>query len=208
MLISSFLSETKCSVDSLEPIFLNMGFTGCVGVDAESTSGGLFLCWAKSEVVSVLVFSKNVIVCSVSDPQASNYNVAFVYGSPYAKERHNVWNHISECIDSSHGPWLLMGDFNQVENHSEKLRGSKIIQGVRSFQEWKTSNNLLDIPFRGVRFTWTNNREGQEVIYERIDKAFCNDSWMSRFRDVFVNNLLVLLSDYSPIILEFSPGKR
>ena len=31
-----FLSETKCSVSSLEPIFLNLGFKGCVGVDAES----------------------------------------------------------------------------------------------------------------------------------------------------------------------------
>ena len=82
-----FLSETKCSVSSLEPIFLNLGFNGCIGVDVESNSGGLFLCWAKSKVVSILSSSKNVIVCSVSDPQASYYNIAFVYGSPYVKER-------------------------------------------------------------------------------------------------------------------------
>ena len=110
--------------------------------------------------MSVVASTKNVIVCSVSDQQVSNYNIAFVYGSPYVRERQNVWDLISERMDADSGPWVLIGDFNQVEDNSQKLGGSRIIQGVNAFRDWKETNKLLDIPFHGVQYTWTNNREG------------------------------------------------
>ena len=95
-----------------------------------------------------------------------------------------------------------------MENQYQKLGGSRIIQGAsNSFREWKLSNNLLDIPFHRVNFTWTNNREGKEVIYERIDKAFYNDSWKDRYPEAYVINLPILLSDHSLIILDILPRK-
>lgn len=53
-----FLSETKSQVSSLEPIFIRLGFQGCMGVGTINNSGGLFLCWTKCVVVTFLSTSK------------------------------------------------------------------------------------------------------------------------------------------------------
>lgn len=39
-----FLTETKCNVTDLEPIFNTWGFKGYTGVNSDNSSGGLFLC--------------------------------------------------------------------------------------------------------------------------------------------------------------------
>lgn len=87
-----------------------------------------------------------------------------------------------------------------MEHRNKKLGGSNKIQGGGEFIDWKIWNKLLDIPFHGVNYTWTNNREGKEVIYERLDKAFCNDEWKLNHYEAHVTNIPILLSDHNPII--------
>ena len=36
---------------------------------------------------------------------------------------------------------------------------------------------LLDIDFRGQKFTWSNKRGINHKIWKRLDKAMVNDSW-------------------------------
>ena len=114
-------------------------------------------------------------------------------------------------MENNKGKWLLIGDFNQVENNNQKLGGSLVIRGATQFLDWKLINHLLDIPYHGVNYTWTNNRSNSAAIYERLDKAFCNSEWMDNFPDAEVWNLPILLSDHSPLILQLrkqSIGKR
>lgn len=106
---------------------------------------------------------------------------------------------------------MLIGDFNQVESNNKKLGGSLTLKGAAKFLEWKLDNKLLDVPYQGVNYTWTNNRSNDEAIYERIDKAFCNSDWRDSYPDAEVWNLPILLSDHSPIVLqlqEFNKGKK
>lgn len=58
-----FLCETKCSVESLKPIFSPWGFSECSGVDAIDTSGGLFVCWPSSVSVSIIFQDINYVLC-------------------------------------------------------------------------------------------------------------------------------------------------
>lgn len=44
------------------------------------------------------------------------------------------------------------------------------------FKECLDKFNMLDIGFMGPRFTWTNKREVQALIQERIDRYFLNPS--------------------------------
>ncbi|KMT12684.1 hypothetical protein BVRB_4g087820 [Beta vulgaris subsp. vulgaris] len=91
------------------------------------------------------------------------------------------------------------------------MGGSQSLKGASQFLEWKLDNKLLDVPYQGVNYTWTNNRSNDEAIYERIDKAFCNTQWRDSFPDAEVWNLPILLSDHSPIVLQLrapSLGKK
>ena len=39
------------------------------------------------------------------------------------------------------------------------------------------AGGLLDIDFRGQKFTWSNKRGINHKIWKRLDKAMVNDSW-------------------------------
>lgn len=59
---------------------------------------------------------------------------------------------------------------NQLDQHQEKLGGSRLIRGLDDIKNWKHTLLLTDVPFFGPRFTWTNGREGQDLIMERLDR--------------------------------------
>lgn len=136
---------------------------------------------------------------------SNSYYIAFIYGSPSIPERQHVWNTLTFIVEEHRGQWILIDDFNQVENKEQKLLGSELIRGAKGFLCWKLHNKILDIPFHGVNYTWTNNITNHEAIYERIDKAFCNEAWKCKFPDAALWNLPILLSDHSPLILQLHP---
>lgn len=88
--------------------------------------------------------------------------MCFFYGASDFNSRAMVWDLLSLQINSFDAPYFLIGDFNQVELISDKQSNSKRrIRGADSFFKWKLDHQLIDIPFKGPRFTWCNNRDGQ-----------------------------------------------
>ncbi|XP_010692808.1 uncharacterized protein LOC104905866 [Beta vulgaris subsp. vulgaris] len=199
-----FLSETKSHVSFLESSFSRLGFHECSGLNSDGSKGGLFLCWSRRVVVEIVETSANYVCCKTADEADNEYYIAFVYGLPYLANRSEIWTKLSQIMDTHEGKWLLIGDFNQVESKHQKIGGTHSLQGAKNFIDWKFHNKLIDIPYQGVSFTWSNNRSGTEAILERIDKAFCNSNWKDSFNDAEIWNLPILLSDHSPIILHLN----
>ncbi|XP_074266359.1 uncharacterized protein LOC141589125 [Silene latifolia] len=142
-----FLSETKCDVLSVDVLLRPMGFLQSVGCDADGLKGGL---WCKG----------------------SMWYLCCLYGEPDRSKRGAVWDNFTHHLNSLDKPFLLIGDFNQVEFSSDKLGGSdKLIRGANLFTYWKNLHCLMDIPFKGPRFTWCNNRDSPHRIYKRLDKG-------------------------------------
>ncbi|XP_074300405.1 uncharacterized protein LOC141631665 [Silene latifolia] len=126
-----------------------------------------------------------------------------VYGEPDHSKRGAVWDNFTHHLNSLDKPFLLIGDFNQVEFSSDKLGGSdKLIRGANLFTYWKNFHCLMDIPFKGPRFTWCNNRDSPHRIYERLDKGFASNDWLSLFPNTFIKHLPIQISDHAPIILD------
>lgn len=55
----------------------------------------------------------------------------------------------------------------------------------------------------GPQFTWSNNREENRNIHERLDLAFATDQWIDCFGRGRVNHLVSNCSDHLPIELIF-----
>ena len=53
-----------------------------MGFNSENNRGGLFLCWTKRVVFSVLLVDKNIVCCKTKDMTGNEYFLAFVYCSP------------------------------------------------------------------------------------------------------------------------------
>ncbi|XP_074291821.1 uncharacterized protein LOC141618626 [Silene latifolia] len=102
-------------------------------------------------------------------------------------------------------PFLIVGDFNQVEFESDKLSANKrVISGAYDFNLWRVSIELVDIPFKGLRFTWCNNRKGDKRVYERIDRALGSKDWFSLFPNTGIKYYPIQNSDHAPIELDLN----
>ncbi|XP_021740814.1 uncharacterized protein LOC110707087 [Chenopodium quinoa] len=97
---------------------------------------------------------------------------------------------------------ILIGDFNQVEYSSDKVGGSKFIAGQNEFKDWKLDIGLLDIPFSGPEFTWTNGHNNGDPTFERLDKAYATHNWLLDHPDAFLLHQPILFSDHVAVILQ------
>ncbi|XP_074302417.1 uncharacterized protein LOC141633971 [Silene latifolia] len=114
-----------------------------------------------------------------------------------------VWMDLQNWLSKLEAPFFIIGYFNQLEFHEDKLGGDTgKIFGASYFSEWKTRNLLSDIVFKGPKFTWCNNRKGNSCIYERIDKALGSLDWCSFYPSTGITHLPIQCLDHAPIILD------
>lgn len=61
------------------------------------------------------------------------------------------------------------------------------------------------IKFREESFTWTNNRNGEGFIQERLDRVFGSVDWTLKYDKAEVKHILRQSSDHSMILLDSDP---
>ena len=88
-----------------------------------------------------------------------------------------LWNNLMRVAELHNMPWAIAGDFNETLINEDKFWGRVVsVSRSLSFKECLDKCNMIDIGFAGPRFTWTNRREVQALIQERIDRYFVNPS--------------------------------
>ena len=103
--------------------------------------------------------------------------------------------------------WVIVGDFNEPLVDDDEFDGKAVsMNSSLLFKEYLDKCNMMDIGFAGPRYTWTNRREIQTLIQERIDKFFVNPQWCLLYPDAKVTHLPRYHSDHCPILLEMQPG--
>ncbi|KAL2927509.1 Hydroxycarboxylic acid receptor 3 [Bienertia sinuspersici] len=97
-----------------------------------------------------------------------------------------VWEKLKNLFASNPGPTILLGDFNQIEFADQKLGVRKYLPGARAFSVWRISSGLIELPTRGPAFTWCNNRETSDLIFEQLDRAYSNEEWRCLFPEAYI----------------------
>ncbi|XP_074301407.1 uncharacterized protein LOC141632794 [Silene latifolia] len=179
-----------------------MGFMNAIGVDANGSVGGLWVGWRKEARISHVMSCNNFIILLVEKCNGLLWYLVLFYGAPSPSMRNSILEDLESCIDSFQYPFLIMGDFNQVEYASDKLsRNTGTISGTLDFNNWRISNELVDNPFKGPRFTWCNNRKVDKRVYERIDRALGSKDWFTIFPNTGIKQDPIQISDHAPIEL-------
>ncbi|XP_026458657.1 uncharacterized protein LOC113359200 [Papaver somniferum] len=168
-------------------------------------SGGLSFGYIEKSNVQVISSSLNMIhiVYDVT-PRIKNCLISFVYGSLNISGMRAQWNVLSSITDDINRPWMLLGDFNFIMHVSEKQGGIAPNSLVPDFIRAKMSDlNLNEIFSFGNHFTWCNRRfrNTKELIFEKLDRGFMNDKWVSLLPQTRVTNLGRIYSDHSPILV-------
>lgn len=75
--------------------------------------------------------------------------------------------------------------------------------GAKLFQQVISNLELCDLVVIGQKYTWMNNREGNEFVMERLDRAFATVEWVNMYPLYSLRNLPIIRSDHGPILLDF-----
>lgn len=64
------------------------------------------------------------------------------------------------------------------------------------------TNDLIDVPFKGQRFTQSNNGPGNGLIKIRLDRGAVNTQWLEHQHSMCAFYFPMIGADYCPLIFE------
>lgn len=70
------------------------------------------------------------------------------------------------------------------------------------FNNFINNNELLDIGFEGLPWTWSNLWEGEGEIKQRLDRALASIEWCEMFKEARLLHIENEASDHNFILLE------
>lgn len=101
-----------------------------------------------------------------------------IYASLISAERCVLWENLSKVVELHNKSWVIVRDFNEPFIEEDKLGGRPIsINKSLLFKECLDKCNMVDLDFNSPRFTWTNKRDANCFIQEKVDSFFMNLSW-------------------------------
>ncbi|XP_062028872.1 uncharacterized protein LOC133744858 [Rosa rugosa] len=197
-----FLCETKSSsVSGFRDLHHALGFPHSKEVLSVGQSGGLGMFWNDEVNVQVRTFSAHHIDLEIGGgPGDPRWRLTGFYGYLTTAERDKSWKLLRDLRDLDSLPWVVIGDFNEILNNSEKLDGPpRAERQMRGFREALGYGDLLDLGFQGVMSTWWNSETRL-----RLDRAVCTPCWYDIFGCARVRHLPPSDSDHVPILLQAS----
>lgn len=200
--------ETRVGGDRAREITDLLPFDRAIHTNTIGYVGGLWVLWNTDMVdISVLSSTEQEIHTEVKVRFTNNsWLLSAVYASPRCAEMQILWNNLMRVAELHNMPWVIAGDFNETLINEDKF-GGRVVSVSRSlsFKECLDKCNMIDIGFGVPRFTWTNRREVQALIQERIDRYFVNPSWVLLYLEAKVTHLTRCHSNHCPILLEMQP---
>lgn len=67
--------------------------------------------------------------------------------------------------------------------------------------------NLVDLGYKGNKYTWTNKRKLGSNILEWLDRLLANYDWLNLFSETLVRHLPRTHSDHSPLLLTLQSSR-
>ncbi|XP_062028816.1 uncharacterized protein LOC133744789 [Rosa rugosa] len=204
-----FLCETKQSCFKVNNLRRHLKFNkGITFKPSRNSSGGLALWWRPEVKVEVISTGKHLIDTMIN---FSNLNASirftFFYGPPYLEDKAQFWSSLDHIFSSHEGPWICVGDFNELVSNDEKEGGIPWHWNrIRYLKNFMDRHGLFDLSFTGPKFTWENcKEEAEEIIRERLDRAIGNADWLCSWPDSFVHHEPRVGSDHCPLVIYTYP---
>jgi hypothetical protein len=95
--------------------------------------------------------------------------------------------------------WLIMGDFNFIRNpHDRNKPGGNIFEMLQ-FNEAISNLGLVEIPFKGRKFTWSNMQA--DPLLEKLDWLVSSASWTNSYPFTIASSLVKPTSDHNPCVI-------
>lgn len=120
-------------------------------VEPVGISGGLTIWWSNDVPISFSHISKNLVDGEVQlGFGGAKMKITWVYGdSVYSRITLN-WNRLRGIGAHRNDPWIVLGDFNDISSHSEKVGGRRKDQRkIDGFNNLIEDIGIGDLGYKG-----------------------------------------------------------
>ncbi|XP_060959448.1 uncharacterized protein LOC133030655 [Cannabis sativa] len=202
-----FIMETKLSVGSISKFRNAFKFPNGIEVPRIGLSGGLLFLWNSNVNVTIINYGRHFVDCYIALLDGPTCHFSGFYGSPVVAQRKFTWELLKKLKDSAPLlPWLVMGDFNEIISHTDKLGGPiKNDSQIDDFRNTIDASGLQELIFEGERFTWHNNNTCGSNVKERLDYGFINSPWIQVFKVPIISHLDFFQSDHRATMVNAQP---
>nr|ABW81176.1 non-LTR reverse transcriptase [Arabidopsis cebennensis] len=197
------LFETHAGGDREQRSCQGLGFENSFRVDVVGQSGGLWLLW-KAEVGEVtIVNSSSQFIHARIVNGVEALHLVTVYAAPSASRRSGLWEKLRDVVQAIDEPLIIGGDFNTIIRTDERIGGNgQLSPDSVAFGNWVSDLFLIDMGFKGNRYTWKRGRAASNFIAKRLDRVFCCAHSRLKWQEAFVKHLAVLSSDHTPLYIQ------
>ncbi|KAL5172015.1 hypothetical protein HKD37_16G044853 [Glycine soja] len=128
-----------------------------------------------------------------------------IYALNKLDQRRTLWTDI-ECIHGNqHGPWVLLGDFNNVLKAKDRVGGNLVTESeYEDLAKMMRNTGTFEKDSTGDYYTWSN-KQTDGMIYSRIDRVLGNVEWFQDNMDTMLQILPPSVSDHALLCLA-DPG--
>ncbi|KAG7544019.1 Ribonuclease H domain [Arabidopsis thaliana x Arabidopsis arenosa] len=200
------LFETHAGGDRARSICQGLGFEHSYRVDAVGQSGGLWLLWKTGIGDVVIVESAEQFIHAKVGEGTDVLHLIVVYAAPTVSRRSGLWAELSAVIGRIDEPLLIGGDFNTIVRLDERTGGNgRLSPDSLAFGDWMNEHSLIDMGFKGSKFTWRRGRMESTYVAKRLDRVLCCPHTRLKWQEASVHHLPFLSSDHVPLYVQLSP---
>ncbi|XP_071905855.1 uncharacterized protein [Coffea arabica] len=205
-----FLCETKNQEGFMGKVQRKIKYDNSYFVNSIGRAGGLALFWNNEVTLDKIVSTDWCISARVEDKDSKGYwGLVCVYASTDSNIRKAQWKSLEDRMRDWGEDWIIVGDFNDLRSSEEKWGGrDRAERCFREFNRFIKDNNLVDLGYQGVPWTWCNSWEGDGEVKERLDRCLCSTEWLQRFEKAQCTHLETEASDHLMLLVDTNPENR
>ncbi|XP_062093494.1 uncharacterized protein LOC133799495 [Humulus lupulus] len=197
------LIETKAKGDKIKDV-MRSSFTDWMYYSSECLDGRILLIW-KSHLaqVGIIQETSQMLHCRVRIySRNQDFCLTVIYGSNSLESRRVFWTdlvHVQLPIQ----PWLVLGDFNAVFDINDRMGGRPISgKEMEDAQNWLALGLVEEMKVMVPYFSWSNNQDGGNRIYSKLDRILCNEAWVDLFPLASDFSHWEVVSDHSTLLIK------
>ncbi|GKA54163.1 RNA-directed DNA polymerase, eukaryota, partial [Tanacetum coccineum] len=201
-------------IDDLLKVGQTMGYdmTGCMenmekiiesqGVN-EGNSGGILCIWDPNmfQKRNETVLDYFTMVRGTWVPSGISLLIISVYAPQELSEKKMLWDYLSVVMTNWNGEVVMMGDFNEVRDSSERFGSVFNKHGAEAFNNFIANAGLVEVSLGGCSFTWCHK---SATKMSKLDRFLISDNLMCSSPTISSISLDRFLSDHRPILMRES----
>ncbi|XP_062086266.1 uncharacterized protein LOC133792381 [Humulus lupulus] len=181
------LLSTKIKGEKIKDV-MSSTFVGWDYYSSLRLEGIILLIWKASLVrIEAVQESDQFLHCRVRICNSKHdFCLTIVYGSNLLEARRILWYDLAHLLFPIK-PWVLLGDSNAVFDPNVRMGGRPIsVKELEDARKWLDLGLVEELKVIGSYYTWSNNQEGGNRIYAKLDRVFSNEDWLDYFPSVTV----------------------